>query len=67
MGAIRFTWTDRNIVVAATSLPNAKDVTETNRSHYHETHRNVGIWGIEGVYLDAVQANEDIQIFVDMS
>jgi hypothetical protein len=73
MGAHRFTWLERNLVVAATDLPDSNDRENQKEDkeggggaeHYSKTHAKVGIYGLEGLYVDKKQANEDIRIVLD--
>jgi hypothetical protein len=67
MGAHRFTLLDRNLVVAATDMPDSNDLEnlKTNKEHYSKTHAKTGIYGLENLYADKQQANEDIRIRVE--
>ena len=75
MGAHRFTWQQRNLVVAATDLPDSNDRENLKDKHgsggggehYSKTHAKTGVYGLDGLYTDKTQANEDIRIFVDAS
>jgi hypothetical protein len=72
MGAHRFTLLERNLVVAATDLPDSNDRenleedadTEKKHEHYSKTHAKTGVYGVEHLYVDRVQAGEDIRIVV---
>jgi hypothetical protein len=71
MGAHRFTWLERNLVVAATDLPDSNDRENQKESqsggaeHYSKTHAKIGIYGLEGLYVDKKQANEDVRLTLD--
>ena len=73
MGAHRFTHLEQNLVVAATDLPDSNDrenlESESQGSgggvHYSKTHAKVGIYGLEGLYTDKKQANENIRLLLD--
>jgi len=62
MGAHRFTLLEKNLVVAATDMPDYDDRESTE--HYSKTHAKVGIYGVEKLYTDRTKANEDIRIQV---
>jgi hypothetical protein len=66
MGAHRFTLLGRNMVVAATDMPDSNDLEnlKTTKEHYSKTHAKVGIYGLEHLYADKQQANENIRIRV---
>lgn len=67
MGSHRFTYLEKNLVVAATDLEDSNDRNNQpstgKTEHYSKTHKAVGIYGLEGLYTDRTQANEDI-VFV---
>mmetsp|Transcript_4318 Transcript_4318/g.6511 ORF Transcript_4318/g.6511 Transcript_4318/m.6511 type:complete len:250 (-) Transcript_4318:522-1271(-) len=63
MGAHRFTWADRNIVVAATDMPDYDDRPPT-KEHYSKTHEKEGIYGLQKLYRNNKRANEKIIIRV---
>jgi hypothetical protein len=75
MGAHRFTNVQQNLVVAATDLPDSNDranlesksTGQGGGEHYSKTHARTGIYGLEGLYVDKRQANEDIRIVLDTS
>lgn len=66
MGAHRFTRLDLNLVVAVTDMPDINDLDHntTKGRHYSRAHVKKGIYGLENVYRDQEQANEDILIKV---
>jgi hypothetical protein len=66
MGAHRFTWLERNIMVAATDMPDYDDRPPT-KQHYSRTHEKVGVYGLRNLYKDNIKANEEIRIVVEMS
>ena len=67
MGAHRFTLLDRNLVVAATDLPDADDRANQEKppEHYSKTHVKAGIYGLDKLYADNVKANEELRFYVD--
>ena len=67
MGSHRFTLRERNLVVAATDMPDSDDRAnqEKPKEHYSKTHAKVGIYGVERLYTDNVIANEELRFFVD--
>ena len=74
MGAHRFTYVEKNLVVSATDLQDANDREKISgggktkkTEHYSKTHAKTGIYGLEGLYTDNKIANEDIRLVVDMS
>jgi hypothetical protein len=65
MGAHRFIRQDLDLIVAATDLPQSEDDQGTaRRRHYRNSRNESMIFGIENVYRDQEQANEDILIKV---
>jgi hypothetical protein len=73
MGAHRFTDIDQNLVVCATDLPDAENGIKSNLTltrpvrHYTTLQGKRIIYGLEGLYVNDIRANEDIRIVVDMS
>mmetsp|Transcript_77505 Transcript_77505/g.116500 ORF Transcript_77505/g.116500 Transcript_77505/m.116500 type:complete len:750 (-) Transcript_77505:356-2605(-) len=67
MGAHRFTLLDKNVVVAATDLPDSDDRANQEKppEHYSKTHVKAGIYGLDRLYVDNVKANEELRFFVD--
>jgi hypothetical protein len=63
MGAHRFTWASRNMMVAATDMPDYDDRPPT-KQHYSRTHEKTGVYGLRNLYKDNVKANEEIRIVV---
>jgi hypothetical protein len=63
MGAHRFTWLDRNIIVAATDMPDYDD-RPPSKQHYSRTHEKVGVYGLRNLYTNSISANEDMKIVV---
>lgn len=63
MGAHRFTWVERNIMVAATDMPDYDDRPPT-MEHYSKTHGKAGVYGFKKLYKDNVSADEKIRIVV---
>ena len=62
MGAHRFTLLEKNLVVAATDMPDYDDRDNTLKEHYSKTHVKTGIYGLEKLYTDNHKADEDIQL-----
>mmetsp|Transcript_27551 Transcript_27551/g.66995 ORF Transcript_27551/g.66995 Transcript_27551/m.66995 type:complete len:759 (+) Transcript_27551:85-2361(+) len=67
MGAHRFTFLEKNLVVAATDLPGSDDRGGQKKPtrHYSNTHVDIGIYGLEQLYTDDVKANEEIRLDVE--
>mmetsp|Transcript_27550 Transcript_27550/g.66993 ORF Transcript_27550/g.66993 Transcript_27550/m.66993 type:complete len:143 (+) Transcript_27550:174-602(+) len=67
MGAHRFTFLEKNLVVAATDLPDADDRANQEKppEHYSKTHVKAGIYGLERLYADNVKANEELRFYVN--
>jgi hypothetical protein len=67
MGAHRFTLVEKNLVVAATDMPDYddRDKQDGNKEHYSKTHVKSGIYGLEKLYMDSIKANEDIRLVVN--
>eukprot|EP00548_Thalassiothrix_antarctica_P011567 CAMPEP_0194157460 /NCGR_PEP_ID=MMETSP0152-20130528/72122_1 /TAXON_ID=1049557 /ORGANISM="Thalassiothrix antarctica, Strain L6-D1" /LENGTH=106 /DNA_ID=CAMNT_0038865867 /DNA_START=1 /DNA_END=317 /DNA_ORIENTATION=+ len=49
MGAHRFTWVEKNMIVAVTDMPDYDDRPK-NIEHYSKTRKKVGIYGLENLY-----------------
>ena len=45
MGAHRFTWVDRHLIVAATDMPDYDD-RPPSKEHYSKTHEKAGVYGM---------------------
>ena len=67
MGAHRFTLLDRNLVVAATDLPDSDDRANQEKppEHYSKTHVKAGVYGLDRLYIDNNRANEELRFYVD--
>jgi hypothetical protein len=63
MGAHRFTWMERNLMVAETDMPEYDD-RPPNVVHYSKTHLKVGIYGLQKLYKDSRRANEELRVIV---
>lgn len=63
MGCHRFTWLERNLLVAATDMPNYDDREQVDGvgQHYSKSHVRVGVYGLENLYTDDIIANEDLK------
>jgi hypothetical protein len=65
LGAHRFTFAELNLVLAATDLPNSNDRIKEHKSHYSHLHVTGRVYGLEGLYKDSKQVNEDILLFLE--
>jgi len=66
MGAHRFTLIEKNMLVAATDMPDFKDDPVADRIHYaNQTRAHFTIYGANNLYVDHTKANEDIRIVVN--
>ena len=70
MGAHRFTWLERNVIVAATDMPGYDDrkslQTEHVSVHYSAAvHVKTGIYGLQNLYTNLKSANERIDLIID--
>lgn len=63
MGAHRFTWDEKNIVVSATDMPDYDD-RPPSLEHYSKTHEKFGVYGLHKLYTDSKRANEEFTITV---
>ena len=63
MGAHRFTWVEKNLMVAATDMPDYDDRPPT-LVHYSKTHGKAGVYGVKKLYVDRVKADEKIRLVV---
>ncbi|KAL3792118.1 hypothetical protein HJC23_013392 [Cyclotella cryptica] len=64
MGAHRFTWADRHLIIAATDMPDYDD-RPPSKEHYSKTHEKAGVYGMRKLYTDSKRANEEIRITVE--
>ncbi|KAL9187784.1 hypothetical protein ACHAXT_006162 [Thalassiosira profunda] len=64
MGAHRFTWADRHLIIAATDMPDYDDRPPT-KEHYSKTKEQSGIYGLRKLYTNTKRANEEIRIVVE--
>lgn len=64
MGAHRFTWVDRHLIIAATDMPDYDD-RPPSKEHYSKTHEKAGVYGMRKLYTDSKRANEEIRITVE--
>ena len=65
MGAFRFTYTKKNLIIATTDMPNfddrptdKKDVPE---NHYSKINKKGHVYGLKGLYKNSKVANENIR------
>ncbi len=62
MGAFRFTYTQKNLILAATDMPDFDDKsTERKNHHYSKSRKKGAIYGLKGLYKNSVVANENIR------
>jgi len=59
MGAHRFTWLERNLIVVSTDHPNSADKSDKSRPHYSKAKKDVAVFGEEKLYVDMNAANEE--------
>jgi hypothetical protein len=67
MGAHRFTFLEKNLVVAATDLPDSDDRDKQAKppaEHYSKTHATTGVYGVDKLYVDNKKANEELRFYV---
>jgi hypothetical protein len=64
LGAHRFTFTELNLVIAATDLSKSNDRI-TNKPHYSKLRSLERVYGLEGLYKDRKQVNDDILLFLE--
>lgn len=67
MGSHRFTFVEKNLVVAATDLPDSDDRANQEKApeHYSKTHVKAGIYGLDRLYTSFDRANENLRFYVD--
>eukprot|EP00566_Odontella_aurita_P001265 CAMPEP_0113597888 /NCGR_PEP_ID=MMETSP0015_2-20120614/41266_1 /TAXON_ID=2838 /ORGANISM="Odontella" /LENGTH=882 /DNA_ID=CAMNT_0000505813 /DNA_START=303 /DNA_END=2951 /DNA_ORIENTATION=- /assembly_acc=CAM_ASM_000160 len=63
MGSHRFTWDEKNMIVASTDMPDYDDRPPT-LVHYSKTHGKAGVYGVKKLYTDNIKADEKIRIIV---
>lgn len=62
----RFTWNDKNLIVATTDIPNYED-NPHKRKHYSTSTREMrGIFGLKNVYKDMKSANEELRLEIKL-
>ena len=68
MGAHRFTMLEKNLVIAATDLPDSDDRLKQDKSpaHYSKAHAKTGIYGHDKLYTDNKKADEEVRFFIDI-
>ena len=67
MGAHRFTYLERNLIVAATDIPDYDDRVTIEKAHglkdhYSKLRKKADLYGQEGLYTDNDIANENIRL-----
>lgn len=65
MGAHRFTLLEKNIILAATDMPDYEDRENQDSKHYTKTRVKAGIYGLDKLYKDNDIADEEIRIYID--
>jgi len=70
MGAYRFTLGEKNLIIAATDMPDFDDRTSLDghdeNSHYSKLKKRGRVYGMSGLYKDDLPSNEAIK-FVSSS
>ena len=61
MGAHRFTWLERNLIVLSTDHPNSADKSDKSRPHYSKAKKDVAVFGTEKLYVNKHAANEEMK------
>jgi len=62
MGAFRFSFTEKNLILAATDMPDFDDKsTDRKEHHYSKTRKAGALYGLSGLYRNNVVANEKIR------
>ena len=66
MGWHRFTWIEKNIIVAGTDMPDYEDRVHQNQKHYSDKPEAIemSLFGTKNIYKDTVAKDEDIRIIV---
>jgi len=64
MGAHRFTWADRHLIVASTDMPDYDD-RPSSKEHYSKTHEKAGVYGMRKLYTNTKRANEEIRFVIE--
>lgn len=64
MGWHRFTWLDKNIIVAGTDMPDYDD--RSNQKHYSDKPQAIktALFGTKNIYKDFISKNEDIKMTI---
>jgi hypothetical protein len=65
MGAFRFTYTKKNLIIATTDMPNfddrTTDVKNIPKNHYSKIKKRGQVYGLTGLYKNNQVANENIR------
>ena len=62
MGAFRFTFTEKNLIVAATDMPDFEDKPTDRKNHHYSLSSKKGkLYGLRGIYKNSVVAHEKIR------
>lgn len=64
MGWHRFTWIEKNVVVAGTDCPNYDDRLDLNQKHYSDKPESMkmSLFGTKNIYKDLIPKRENIKI-----
>lgn len=62
MGAHRFTFLDQNIIVAATDMPEYEDRPNQKTNHYSKTRVQAGVYGLDSLYSNDHNVDEEIRL-----
>ena len=66
LGAHRFIWKERNMMICATDMPESDDRPK-NVQHYSKSRQFHGVYGVKRLFTDNVVADENIRIVVKRS
>jgi hypothetical protein len=65
MGCHRFTLGEKNLIIAATDMPDFDDRTSADghdeKSHYSKLKKHGRVYGMSGLYTDGLPSNEAIK------
>jgi hypothetical protein len=66
LGAHRFIWEERNMMICATDMPDSDDRPK-NVQHYSKSRQFHGVYGLKRLFTDNIIADENIKIVVKRS
>lgn len=66
MGWHRFTWLEKNVIVAGTDCPNYDDRVDLNHKHYSDKPESMkmSLFGTKNIYKDLIPKRENIRITI---